>query len=40
MQFLVHWLRRGMHEFDTGKAKVKDYVKNTEAETKFILRSS
>jgi len=26
-----------MHEFDQGKAKVKDYFKDTDADTKFIL---
>jgi hypothetical protein len=29
-----------MHEFDQGKAKVKYYVKDTDADTKFILKSS
>jgi hypothetical protein len=29
-----------MHEFYPGKAKVKDYVKDTVGDKKFVLKSS
>ena len=29
-----------MHEFDPGTTKVKCYVKDTDAETMFVLKSS